>query len=108
MIPGEFELYPDAIGRVLNETPAVRKLEELAAQIVRNAQQEPRGSHGGPHQVDLMAVGESRTTPDGAEVDIDWPSHVWHIIEFGSINNQAYRPITRAAMNAGLRLIDKR
>lgn len=108
MNPGEFELYPDAIARVLNETPAVRRLEELAGQVVRSAQQEPRGSHGGPHQVDLIQVGDTRETSDGAEVDIDWPSPVWHIIELGSVNNPPYRSITRAAQNAGLRIIDKR
>lgn len=107
MNAGEFELYPDGIAAVLNEAPAVRRLEQIAEAIVRDAQREPRSGRPGTHQVDLIAVGESRTTDDGAEVDIDWPSHVWHIIEFGSVNNQPYRGITRAAMNAGLRIIDK-
>lgn len=33
-----------------------------------------------------------------------YPRALWSIAEFGSVNNPAYRPITRAAASLGLRL----
>lgn len=104
-----FELDAAGIARVLNEQPALEQLKALAGRAVNEAHAiGPHGSHGGLHQVDLIAVGEARQTPDGGEVDIDWPSPVRHLIEFGSQNNPPYRPVTRAAQNQGLRVIDRR
>lgn len=98
-----FELYPDAIIKVLNDTPAVEVLRNLADKAVADARSTgPRARHGGPHTIDLITVGETHITPAGAVVDIDWPSSVWHLIEFGSVNNPPYRPVTRAAQNLGL------
>jgi hypothetical protein len=99
MKAGEFELDMPAVMRVLNEQKAVAALEAAAARAVADAKASgPRGrSHA--HQIDLI---ETHHTDSGALVDIDWPSHVWHIIEFGSVNNSPYRVITRAAQNQGL------
>lgn len=109
MKPGEFELDMGGVTKVLNDRPALDALKTLVADAVGEAQATgPRGAHAGRHQIDLLAVGEARETADGGEVDIDWPSHVWHLIEFGSSNNPPYRPVTRAVQNQGLRIIDRR
>jgi hypothetical protein len=97
----KIELDPEGIARVLGEQPAIEALHELAEGIVTEAVATgPR--HHAPHEIDKIAVGETRTSPQGAVVEIDWDSHVWHLIEFGSINNPPYRPLTRAAQHAGL------
>ena len=44
-------------------------------------------------------------TPDGepAQGEVGYASAIWHIIEFGSVKNPPYRPLTAAAESAGLR-----
>lgn len=102
-----FVLDYAAIGRVLGAAEAVAVLETKAAAVVSEAiSTGPRSGRNEVHEVDLIAVGETHLAADGAVVDIDWPSHVWHLLEFGSQNNPAYRPITRAAENNGLTVID--
>ncbi len=109
MRPGEFELDMAGIARVLNDTQAVDALERRTARVVAEARATgPRGEHAGVHEIDTIAVGETHHTDDGAVVDIDWPSHVWHIITFGSIHNPPYHPIERSAQNNGLKVIDAR
>lgn len=104
----QFTLDVPALMRVLNEDPAVTALHQHADQAVTDAHTAPRGAHPGTHEVDKIAVGATHIGPQGATVDIDWPSPFWHLIEFGSVNNPPYRPITRGAQNAGLKVIDKR
>lgn len=103
------ELYPAGIVRVLNEPPAAAALHGRADRAVTEAKATgPRNPRHHTHVIDAISVGDTRTGPDGATVDIDWGSSVWYLIEFGSKNNQPYRPVTRAAQNAGLRVLDKR
>jgi hypothetical protein len=41
---------------------------------------------------------------EGDRVLYQNPRGVWHIVEFGSVNNPAYSPLRRAVVAAGLRL----
>lgn len=108
MKAGEFELDPAGITRVLAQPQAVQALRRRAEQVVTEARQAPHGEHAGEHEVEKISVGDEHVDASGAVIDIDWPSHVWHLVEFGSVNNPPYRPVTRAAQNAGLVVIDKR
>lgn len=105
---GDFTLDFAAIGRVLRQEPATTELRRRAEIVVADARAAPRSSRAGGHEVDKITVGATHTDESGAVIDIDWASSVWHLIEFGSQNNPPYRPITRAAQNAGLQIIDNR
>lgn len=41
---------------------------------------------------------------DGDKVVFQNPRGVWHLVEFGSVNNPSYGPLRRAVVAAGLRL----
>jgi len=41
---------------------------------------------------------------EGHEVRYQNPRGVWHIVEFGSVNNHPYSPLRRGVQAAGLRL----
>lgn len=98
-----------AIARVLAEPLARQAIRRKAAEVVATARDTgPRGSHRGAHRIDKIVLGETRSTLDGAETDVDWRSSFWHIVEFGSVNNRAYRVVTRSAENAGLTVRDRR
>jgi hypothetical protein len=40
---------------------------------------------------------------DGDKVTYANPRRVWHLVEFGSVNNPAYSPLRRGVVAAGLR-----
>lgn len=99
---------PRGLGRILNERDARTELAKVAVNIVQEAKAlGPRNPRHTTHEIDRIGIGESRITEDGAEIDVDWLSSVWHLLEFGSVNNLPYRPLTRAAQNQGLRVIDR-
>lgn len=99
----------DAVGRVLSERPAIEALEDKAGKVVGEAKADgPRAQHKGGHQIDLLEVGDTHDSDFGAAVDIDWPTSFWHLVEFGSVNNAPGRPVSRAAENNGLKIIDHR
>lgn len=98
-----------AIGRILGEAPAVAALQSRASKTVKEAKATgPRGKHAGAHEIDKLSVGETKQGDYGAAVEIDWASHVWHLIEFGSVNNPPYRPVSRAAQANGLKVTGMR
>lgn len=104
-----FELDMDGIMGILGQREGVDALTSRARDAVRTARETgPRGKHAGRHEVDKIDVGETHVTRDGAVVDIDWRSSVWHLIEYGSVHNPPYAPIRNSAKSAGLQVIDER
>lgn len=96
---------PAGIGAFLASTePALRA---LATEIVNEARRGPKNPRHHDHSVDYIAVGAFRINNKGAHQDIIWPRYDAHLIEFGSVNNPPYRPLTRAVQNAGLDLKDR-
>lgn len=105
----EIRLDPAGIVNVLNEAPAIAALRERAGQTVDDAKRTgPKNPAHRRHVVDQLAVGQSRTTNEGAVVEIEWPSPFWHFVEFGTVNFPPSRVVTRGAQNAGLRVVDSR
>jgi hypothetical protein len=49
----------------------------------------------------------SRAANGTASAKIEWSESIWHIIEYGSVNNIAYRPIARGITSTGLRFVGK-
>lgn len=105
MAGAEFELDPEGLGEVLAQAELV--LRPIGNAIVEEAKRMPRNPRHRSHEVDLIAVGEFRVTDTGAELDINWDSSFWHLVEYGSVNSPPYRPLTRAAQNAGLTIDDR-
>lgn len=102
-------LDPDGIRKVLTEPSAVEALRERASATVEDAKRSgPRNPRHHRHVVDQLAVGASRVTRDGAEVDIDWNDWRWRFLEFGTQQYPPYRLVTRGAQNAGLVVKDAR
>lgn len=92
----------------LSEAQPVAYLQAKATAIVEEARQlGPRNPRHRTHEIDKLAVGETHDTDHGVVVDIDWPSSVWHLEEFGSVNNPPYAPVRRAAQNNGLHVVDQ-
>lgn len=96
------------LAAVCNETQARTVQRERAQEAVEAVKRDgPRAQHGGQHIVDKIAVGETRTTPDGAATSILWASPFWHFVEYGTVNMPPSRVLTRSAQNAGLRVVDR-
>lgn len=51
---------------------------------------------------DKVVTSPARVVDDKAVGYIGSNSSIWHILEFGSVNNPPYRPLTRAVESVGL------
>jgi hypothetical protein len=88
----------DAASELVNGAEAVAVSLELAASAARAAREANPSEYeasqivfGGPNVFDDVACGWFGST-----------SSIWHIMEFGSINNPPYRPLTTGAERIGL------
>lgn len=88
------------------EAPGMRvAIAAKTAQIARSTEANT------PHRTGAArrSIGSSASLAGGTPVGRVFSTHpFWHLIEFGSINNPAYRPMTRAARASGLRFEDGR
>jgi len=86
-------LKTSALAKGLSETEAAQQFFGGVAQVVAdNAKELAPGNEG------------SYIEAEDNEVIFDNPRHAWHIVEFGSVNNEAYSPLRRAVTASGLRL----
>jgi hypothetical protein len=94
-----FELNPEAIKELLSSPEAVAALgtaTKVVEQNVRKAAPRRTGAYqdsitSGVRMEDGMPVGFVGST-----------SPFWHLVEFGSVNNQPYRPLARGAEASSL------
>lgn len=89
----------DAVEKIVNGEDALNAALELAyraASIAREIN---------PSATDAALIDHGGPIDDDGVVSA-WfgsSSSIWHIIEFGSVNNPPYRPLTSAAEAIGLR-----
>lgn len=55
---------------------------------------------------DSIRAEPARLGPDGWSAELVSDDPFWHLIEFGSVNNPPYRPLTRGTQDAGLDFTD--
>lgn len=97
-----FELDPRGILELLNDAPARAYVTELAAQGAAATEQAAPFGRSAPHYRDTIGSTPGESTPDGARATFYSGSSVWHIVEYGSVNNPPYRPLTRGALAIGV------
>lgn len=97
-----FELDQRGILELLNDGPAVAYVTELAAQGAAAAEQAAPVGRYAPHYRDTIGSTPGEATSDGAKATFYSSSSVWHIVEYGSVNNPPYRPLTRGALAIGV------
>lgn len=76
-----------------------KALVSLAARAAPFGVDQRRG-----HIRNRFEIEPARPTSHGAEGAAGNTDRLYHLIEFGSANNQPYRPLTRAALELGLDL----
>jgi hypothetical protein len=86
--------------------------EQIGAPLAeRAAELTPRGGSDGEHAADHFTVVASANGLVYVGNDLRDPSDghfIYHLIEFGSVNNPAYGGLRAAANSLGLRLIESR
>ncbi len=91
---GQFVPEPGFEQRLRDTPEMLRARKAVAEQVVREAEAvAPEGS--GRYKRSLQAV------VDGAEVRAESSDPAAHLVEFGSINNEAYAPLRRGAERVG-------
>lgn len=94
---GEVDL--EAARECLGEAEAMTAIDELAQAIANAATENTPIGHTGRASASIEATGA--TLEDGVATAYVYSSDpFWHLIEYGSVNNDVYRPITRAAQDA--------
>lgn len=96
-----FTLDEAGLDRFLGDAPAIRVLTDRAEQVAREWQDNDPRSRPGGHEPPDIRVGDVTHERGVPEVPVVTMDSLWHVIEYGSINNPPYRPATRAALNAG-------
>lgn len=83
----------------LGESDALAAVDDLTQAIAQAAvQNTPTGLTGAAERSIETA---SATIEDGVATGYVYSTDAfWHLIEYGSVNNDVYRPITRAAQDA--------
>lgn len=102
---GKFELDNDAIASFMASTPMKTELGKLAVQLaglVRSTG--PRGSSGEYRQ--SIKIGKVIVDDLEARISVGSDDQFAHLIEFGSVNNKPYRPLTKAGLQMGLKFED--
>lgn len=104
----KFTLDEEGLERLLSSSQAEAFLTNVAQEVEREWERlDPRTKPGG-HEPPDIEVGHPERDGGVAVVPVFTTDPLWHIIEFGSVNNPPYRPATKAAQNAGLELKDTR
>lgn len=104
----KFTLNDEGLERLLSSSEAEQFLTSVAHEVEREWKRlDPRSKPGG-HEPPEIQVGPPERDRGVAVVPVFTTDGIWHIIEYGSINNPPYRPATKAAQNAGLELKDSR
>ena len=102
-----FELRPGLADRIADDPGVRRAITRRGGDIRRGIRaQLPSGRSGG-RRVGAFAR-KSYVEPQGSgrnfHVRVGTRWRIGHLIEFGSANNQAYSPLRRAVLAAGLKL----
>lgn len=104
----KFTLDENGLERLLSSPDAERHLTDVAERIAKDWERlDPRSNPGG-HEPPKIDVGSPQRDRGVAMVPVSTPDGIWHIIEYGSVNNPPYRPATKAAQNAGVEQKDWR
>lgn len=108
MAAARFELNEKGLDALLSSAAAEAFLTRAATGIARDWERlDPRSQPGG-HEPPKIEVGAPARDRGVAVVPVYTNDPIWHIIEFGSANNQPYRPATKAAQNSGAKFEDRR
>ena len=94
-----FRLENDAAEELLTSQEARSFVAEVAADAAEVAAQLTPSSD----DKDKVVAGGYPDVDGAAAAAFGSRSSIWHILEFGSVNNPPYRPLTRAAERVGLR-----
>lgn len=92
-----FESNEAGIDELLHKPEAVAFLEQVAHVYAAEVE---RVAPEGAGSVKFRDTIDVHTQDD--EVTVTTSDSVWHLIEYGSVNNPPYRPFTAAAQNVGL------
>lgn len=97
---------PDGLHELLTGPGAAKHLTDTAKALADEAERlTPVGSSNRHAAETLTSTGaEIENGELVARAGSTYP--FWHLIEFGSVNNPPYRPLTRAAENLGLDFTD--
>lgn len=91
---GIVELLNDAVSRQF-----VTDVTRRAADAARRVAPVGTGAYS-----DSIGSTEAEPTDRGAQAELYSTDPAWHLVEFGSQNNQPYRPLTSGVIDAGLDL----
>lgn len=102
---GKFELNEAGIEEFMGSTAIKTELGKLAlelATIVRT--QGPKGSSGAYRR--SIKIGKVKQEGLETRISVGSDDDFAHVIEFGSVNNKPYRPLTKAGQQMGFTLED--
>lgn len=95
---------PDAADELCSSDEAMAYVDALAKEAA-NLTREFMPVNDGSNR-DAVVQGGTTVEGDSATSYYGSKSPVWHLVEFGSVNNPPYRPFRRAAEALGLRWED--
>lgn len=104
----KFDLDRKGLLAILNGDDAVALVDRAADAAADEARRiAPHGRGRGRRFTDSIGTTSARRTARGAVGAVTTSDPFWHLVEFGSVNNPPYRPLTRAVKNVGLDFDDK-
>lgn len=102
----DVEIIPEGIVELLNSTEALAVLDEAADRIAQAAIRNTRRGtdERGGHMQDAYYLYPAQPGPQGGEAAAANSSPVFHLEEFGSVNQAPQAPFRRAVLDAGYEL----
>lgn len=102
----DIEINLAGIVELLNSPEALAVLDDAADRIaqaaIANTRRGPSNQYG--HIRDAYYLYPAKPGPQGGEAAAANRSPVFHMLEFGTVNNPPERPFTRAVLDAGYQL----
>lgn len=103
----KFEINQGGLLELLNDAAARAFLTETAQRGATATEQAAPIGRYAPHYKDTIGSTPAEPSPEGAKATFFSSSPVWHIVEFGSVNNPPYAPLRRGALAIGVDFRDQ-
>lgn len=94
-------MFPNSVDELLSSDDALALCAAVAeAGAQQGKENTPQGETG--FEKKAVVSGGEQIIDGIASAQFGSVSQTWHITEFGSVHNPAYRPLTRAAQSLGI------